>query len=213
MKCSDAEFIEFAKQAKSLKHLLELQGLKAAGGNYATIRRRLAKLGIPTPKLVGAWNKGFTYKNTAKSIEKYLRPNMIQITSSELRKRLVKAGIKPNRCETTGCPVTSEWLGKPISLHLEHVDGDHTNNTITNLLILCPNCHTQTKTYGKLKSPVKKITHRPRIRIQCNHCKQAKITRQNKTGLCRDCKTSLNGRGSQSGADILLWLGPTHVTG
>ena len=41
----------------------------------------------------------------------------------------------------------SEWLGKPITLELDHVDGHHENNDWTNLRLLCPNCHSQTPTY------------------------------------------------------------------
>ena len=40
-----------------------------------------------------------------------------------------------------------EWMGKPITLELEHSDGDGYNNNITNLKLLCPNCHSQTSTY------------------------------------------------------------------
>ena len=41
------------------------------------------------------------------------------------------------------------WLGLPISLHVDHIDGDYTNNTLENLRYLCPNCHSQTKTFGR----------------------------------------------------------------
>ena len=35
-----------------------------------------------------------------------------------------------------------------ITLQLDHIDGDPANNMIENLRILCPNCHTQTETFG-----------------------------------------------------------------
>lgn len=44
------------------------------------------------------------------------------------------------------CKLTS-WLNNPISLELHHIDGDSTNNSISNLQLLCPNCHSQTNTY------------------------------------------------------------------
>ena len=40
-----------------------------------------------------------------------------------------------------------EWNGKPIVLELEHCDGNGYNNNISNLKMLCPNCHSQTPTY------------------------------------------------------------------
>lgn len=41
----------------------------------------------------------------------------------------------------------SEWMGKPITLEIEHIDGNFYNNFEPNLTLLCPNCHSQTDTY------------------------------------------------------------------
>ena len=47
------------------------------------------------------------------------------------------------------------WLNKPITLELDHIDGDSFNNVKTNLKLLCPNCHSQTPTWkrGSKKKP------------------------------------------------------------
>ena len=37
-----------------------------------------------------------------------------------------------------------------IPIELEHIDGDSTNNTLENLKLLCPNCHSLTPTYKAL---------------------------------------------------------------
>jgi Zn finger protein HypA/HybF involved in hydrogenase expression len=49
-----------------------------------------------------------------------------------------------NKCSCCGI---SEWNKKPITLELEHIDGNSDNNQEINLTILCPNCHSQTPTY------------------------------------------------------------------
>lgn len=41
----------------------------------------------------------------------------------------------------------SDWLDRPISLELDHIDGNHFNDDETNLRLLCPNCHSQTDTF------------------------------------------------------------------
>lgn len=63
--------------------------------------------------------------------------------------------LRGNSCES--CRLT-EWNGKPLTSHIDHIDGDRTNNVLTNLMVLCPNCHSQTETYGyKNVSPEGKI--------------------------------------------------------
>lgn len=51
-----------------------------------------------------------------------------------------------HRCEQ--CKLT-EWNELPITLELEHSDGDRKNNTKENLKLLCPNCHSQTPTWRR----------------------------------------------------------------
>lgn len=55
-----------------------------------------------------------------------------------------------HRCESCN---NESWLGKPITLELEHCDGDRKNNTRENLKLLCPNCHSQTATWRRGKTP------------------------------------------------------------
>ena len=46
------------------------------------------------------------------------------------------------------CNIGTEWNGKPLVLQLDHIDGNSDNNMPSNLQLLCPNCHTQTETFG-----------------------------------------------------------------
>jgi hypothetical protein len=64
--------------------------------------------------------------------------------NSKSRKRFVKAH-KPYKCEL--CGNEGNWLGKPLSLQVDHIDGNSSNESIDNLRFLCPNCHSQTETF------------------------------------------------------------------
>lgn len=67
-----------------------------------------------------------------------------QYQSNKLRIRLLEEGIFPHKCNN--CELT-DWLGNPIPLELEHIDGNSSNNLLENLELLCPNCHSLTDTY------------------------------------------------------------------
>jgi hypothetical protein len=67
------------------------------------------------------------------------------VSSHKLKLRILEDGIKEHKCEC--CGLTS-WNGKPIPLELHHIDGNHYNNDLSNLQILCPNCHAQTSNYS-----------------------------------------------------------------
>lgn len=76
----------------------------------------------------------------------------------DIKKRLLLE--QDNKCAI--CNLTPIWNGKPLSLQLDHIDGnkktDHDNRR-ENLRLLCPNCHSQTDTYGSknLKGESKEI--------------------------------------------------------
>ncbi|MGH2968468.1 MAG: HNH endonuclease [Solirubrobacteraceae bacterium] len=62
-----------------------------------------------------------------------------------IKRRLVRLGLKQERCETCGI---SEWLGRPLSLALHHINGNGDDNRLENLQLLCPNCHSQTANFA-----------------------------------------------------------------
>ena len=74
----------------------------------------------------------------------YLNDNNKHITSYKLKIKLLKEHIKEPVCENCG---NRYWLGHPIPLELHHKDGDRFNNELSNLSLLCPNCHAFTDNY------------------------------------------------------------------
>lgn len=134
-KISDKELIEAFKETPHIGKLSVKFKLPPI-----TIWRRLKKLDISIK----------TQKNNAKiPISEILEGKHPYYQTFKLNKRLIKENIIKNECNI--CKIDL-WNNRPISLHLDHINGDSTDHRIDNLRFLCPNCHSQTDTYcGKNK--------------------------------------------------------------
>ncbi len=134
---TDEDIIDAAQQVKSLRALLIKLRLKPAGGNYTHQKKNLQRLNIDTDHWTGkTWNKDERLKDWQEYTKAF-----------RVKKHLVRErGLQCENCKIT------EWLNKPITLELEHIDGDRTNNSKENLKLLCPNCHSYTKTWRRRKS-------------------------------------------------------------
>jgi len=136
------------KSCTSIRQVLDILNLVPAGGNYQTIKNHIKNHDIDISHFTGqGWSRG-TKVGPKRSIEDYLS-NKQPIQSWKLKRRLLQDKFFEPKCY--GCS-NQFWLDQPISLELHHIDGDNTNNNLSNLTILCPNCHALTDNYrGKNK--------------------------------------------------------------
>ena len=65
------------------------------------------------------------------------------VSAHKLKLKMIRDGMKEHKCEL--CNIT-EWMGQKVPIELDHIDGNHYNNELSNLRIVCPNCHAQTDT-------------------------------------------------------------------
>ena len=79
------------------------------------------------------------------------------VRRTHLRNRLVREGLLAPRCALCGI---NTWLGKPLSLELDHLNGRSKDNRLENLRLLCPNCHSQTETFSG-RNPRRKVAASP----------------------------------------------------
>lgn len=128
--------------SKSLRQTLTTLKIEPSSRRYAKLKRQCALFGIP-----------LNFTNPRASIRR-IPDELVFVQDSpfgrsnakELKNRALALGYVFDTCSL--CPVSNVWNGFPLSLELDHIDGDHTNNESSNLRMLCPNCHTQTETYG-----------------------------------------------------------------
>lgn len=85
-------------------------------------------------------------KRTRHKLEDILVENSKYTYRTTLKKRLIRAGLLIYVCSE--CNMVPVWNNKKLTLQIDHINGVSNDNRLENLRILCPNCHTQTKTYG-----------------------------------------------------------------
>lgn len=127
------EIKEFYDSGHSIQECMSHFGFSASTWQYAVnhdkiIRREVNRCTIED---INIFNKSSRRKNSA-----------------SLKRRIIKSKLLEYRCYGQDCQIVNEWLGSPLTLQLDHIDGDGTNDNIENLRFLCPNCHAQTPTFA-----------------------------------------------------------------
>lgn len=164
--------------ANSLNYcdVLRYLNIPLQGNNTNTLKRKIKEYDLDVSH--------FTLKGRKKRVryinaEHYLKKGS-NIKSAKLKNKLLQEGIKENKCEICGL---TEWLGHPLTIQLHHIDGDNTNNEISNLRMLCPNCHSQTDNYRGNANAEKKYCPDCGAEISHTalHCKKCSLKYQHIT--------------------------------
>jgi 5-methylcytosine-specific restriction endonuclease McrA len=75
------------------------------------------------------------------------------------------------------CEITQIWKGKPLKFHYDHINGKHSGEDRNNVRMICPNCHSQTPTYGRPISEEGRQRQREGGHLQKNNLRPRKSTR------------------------------------
>lgn len=122
--------------------VLRYLGLKQAGGTQSHINGRIKYFEIDTSHFTGqGHNKGqiANNKKTHEEILVVLPADSLRPKVTQLRRAMLECGVE-RKCE---CGLGDSWNGKPLTLEIDHINGDWLDNQIENLRFLCPNCHSQ----------------------------------------------------------------------
>lgn len=149
-KLNDEQFIDLVKSSLNISEVLFKLGYSTKGNSwgYSQVKRRMLELNLSGKDFRG---KSAVISNLSiKKIdpEKLLCKNS-KHTRVVLRRYIISNKLIPYKCSICGI---TEWQGKTLSLELDHINGENNDNRIENLRFLCPNCHSQTDTYGSKNS-------------------------------------------------------------
>lgn len=136
-KFSPESIREAVAKSFNWKQVSEVLGAGKSGSSYDHLKKRAIAEEIDYSHFRQG-SKGMEF-GTKRPITDYFS-NEIGINSHKLRIRLIKEGIKENKCEICNL---DEWLGESMPLELDHINSDHNDNSLENLQIICPNCHYQ----------------------------------------------------------------------
>lgn len=145
---SKEDLVEAVEKSISIRQVLIKLNIIPAGGNYFTINKLIKKYGLDISHMTkNGWSKGKKL-SPKRPVEDYLS-NKISIQSFKLKNRLISEKIMEYKCYN--CNLI-KWLNKNIPLELHHINGNSQDNNLSNLILLCPNCHSLTENYrGKGK--------------------------------------------------------------
>lgn len=213
---SDAEFSSLFHSSHSQSEFASLLGIpNLGGGTYFLLKKRCDDLGLNRQK---QWEgaKRLFGSNRYTPDEAYFALNTAH-TEKDTRERLLKEGLLPNRCAICGNP--GVWRGKSLGLEVDHINGDHFDNRVANLRLLCPNCHSQTSTYSGRNVKRKAVSTLPKNHnflwaslpgeekkkpeYFCQRCGR-RITRFSSSHLCARCASYASRKVKRPNAETLF---------
>lgn len=149
---------EAVNNSKSFSQVFRILGLNSSGGAYLILKRNITNNKIDISHFTGrGWLKSTKGKRKSSIIiplQEILEGLHPQYQTHKLRLRLIECGIFDHKCYQC---LNVQWEGQPIPLQLEHKDGNCQNHILSNLTLLCPNCHALTETFAGKNKKLKKV--------------------------------------------------------
>jgi hypothetical protein len=137
---TEEQLVQAVASSRSYRQVMLKLGILPRGGNYATIQHYIVTLDLDTSHFLGrGWNLGGGFKPLTPPPLSELLVADLYVQSFKLKLRLFNEGLKKPSCEICGWAERS-FDGR-IPVELDHINGNHMDNRIENLRILCPNCH------------------------------------------------------------------------
>lgn len=174
---SKKEFQKIIDEASTYCDVLRHFGFNGHRGNHRTLKKRIKEDNICLKKFK---------ENNRKYKEKLIIKRKIPdseifkenstYNNSSLKRKIIQEELLPYECSK--CKNLGSWQNEELVLQLDHINGINNDNRLENLRLLCPNCHSQTKTFSGKKAKKKnncincKIEIKSRTSKYCSKCRK-----------------------------------------
>lgn len=141
------------KSSYSYSETLQHLGLVNRGGNFATIKKHIDLLGLDTSHFVrrtGQFKPGHKHNRVYTNNEMFIKDR--RFNTGVIKSRILADNLLQYMC--TECNNKGYHNSKKLVLQLDHINGDSSDNRLSNLRFLCPNCHSQTETFSGLVNQI-----------------------------------------------------------
>lgn len=138
------EELEFViKNSLSFKEAIIKLGIDYVGSSPTTLKKVLSYHNIDYSVISNSKIPG--KKQEKIELSRILTENS-NYNRTNLKTRLLKEGLLENKCSV--CGLGEIWNCKKINHQIDHINGIRNDNRISNLRMVCPNCHSQTETFA-----------------------------------------------------------------
>ena len=203
------KLVKIVAESRTFAEIFRKMNKADSGTSYKILKRRLKQLNIDfshIPQGIGA-NRGRCFWKQPPIQKSKLFIENSKHSRLTVRRYIIKYKLIEYKCEQ--CNLGPDWNHKSLTLVLDHINGKRNDHRLENLRFLCPNCNSQTNTFGSRNWTYISKHFDNELKCKCGN----KILNCNKSGLCYICYAKSEGkqpsRIPKEELEKLIWIEPT----